>query len=544
MSVSLFFPMEVMSAIFFWVRKQLCGIISSSVTVPDFSANQLVFVAIAVSVIVVLYRRRYHHGSGGGCSSVAGGDLSSIPGPWSLPIVGSLAFFRPRWFRTLSDIRRRYGDVYRLRIGSRDAVVICGKRAVDGALLGQSKAFAGRPDFYTFRLASQGKSMCFGSYSTEWTLHRRLADRVMKFMATSDEFVENCLRPEAIRLREVFLDHADRETGFDPDVHLLWSVAHVQYGLCYGDGRRDGDSFRDMIASTVRLIGCHNRGNAFDFFPWLRFVLGSQRTTLRRICDRMVAITTDQHAAHRLSFEEGRIRDALDALIQFGVREDCGLDEARVALTVQEFIGAGLDIVHAALHWTVLYVAIYSDVQKNIQDEIARTVGQDDQISREHVQRMPYTMAAVSEVLRHSSVVPLALPHSATRDAYLDGHLIPSGSFVLVNLYSVNHDEEFWTRPEVFDPERFLERTDEEEVRYRGDLGRDSMFGVGRRRCVGSDVSRLEMGLFLAVVLQRCNVSLSPASSVDRDSLLAEPRLGMILRPKPFSICVQRRSSL
>lgn len=464
------------------------------------------------------------------------GPLSSIPGPWSVPVLGSIGFFlRGNWFRTMADMRQKYGDIYRLQIGSRPVIVLCGRRAVEGALVGgQSRVFAGRPGLHSFRLASEGKSMSFNGYSEEWKVHRRLADRVARAMYTNKSFVQSCLSVEAQHLRDMFLVQADRGTPYNPDEDLLWSVAHVQYSLCYGNSHQD-DSFQDMVTNTIRLIGCHNKGNLVDFFPWAGRLLRFQEEALGRICDKMLSITKEKHSEHQRSFTKGRIRDILDALLEFGVNGESRLDETKIVLTVQEFIGAGLDIVHAAVHWTVLYAARYEEIQRKIQTEIRDVIGAERTPTRHDISRMPFTMAFIAEVLRHSSVVPLALPHSTTKDTYLDGHFVPADTFVLVNLQSVNHDENTWSRPEIFQPERFLETQPDGTLRFRGC---ESAFGFGLRRCVGAELSRLEIFLYLTTLLQSCRISLAPGTT-ERD--LDEPRIGIVLRPKPFSVLVTRR---
>lgn len=466
------------------------------------------------------------------------GPLSSIPGPWTVPVLGSLAFFlRGNWYRTMDELRQKYGDIYRLQIGSRPVIVLHGRRAVEGALVGGlSRVFAGRPDLKSFRLASEGKSMSFNGYSEEWRIHRRLAERVARAMYTNRSFVQSCLSVETQHLRDLFLVQADRGTPYNPDEDLLWSVAHVQYSLCYGNSHRD-DSFEDMITNTIRLIGCHNKGNLVDFFPWAKRLLRFQEEALERICDKMLSITKQKHSEHQRSFTRGRIRDMLDALLEFGVngKNRLGLDEMKIVLTVQEFIGAGLDIVHAALHWTVLYAARHENIQRRIQAEIQDVIGRQRTPTRNDMPRMPFTVAFIAEMLRHSSVVPLALPHSTTKDTYLDGHFVPADTMVLVNLRSVNHDEDTWTRPEVFNPERFLETQSDGTLRFRGG---ESAFGFGWRRCVGAELSRLELFLYLTTLLQSCRITLAPGTP---ESDLDEPRIGIVLRPKPFSILVTRR---
>ncbi|XP_077258583.1 uncharacterized protein LOC143895387 [Temnothorax americanus] len=38
----------------------------------------------------------------------------------------------------------------------------------------------------------------------------------------------------------------------------------------------------------------------------------------------------------------------------------------------------------------------------------------------------------------------------------LESYLVPTGTFLHLNIYGVHRDPNFWSNPEVFDPDRFL----------------------------------------------------------------------------------------
>lgn len=69
---------------------------------------------------------------------------------------------------------------------------------------------------------------------------------------------------------------------------------------------------------------------------------------------------------------------------------------------------------------------------------------------------LPYVEAVLSEIQRISNVAPLAIAHRSTEDAQFRQFVIPKDTIVLVSLYSVNMDKEYWEDPEIFRPERFL----------------------------------------------------------------------------------------
>jgi cytochrome P450 family 6 len=59
-------------------------------------------------------------------------------------------------------------------------------------------------------------------------------------------------------------------------------------------------------------------------------------------------------------------------------------------------------------------------------------------------------------------------------------HVIPKGATVWIPMIGVHFDEEFWTNPEKFDPERFTP----EEIANRPNYTY-LPFGDGPRNCIG-----------------------------------------------------------
>lgn len=175
-------------------------------------------------------------------------------------------------------------------------------------------------------------------------------------------------------------------------------------------------------------------------------------------------------------------------------------------------------------------------MQARLQLEVDKVVDRSRLPSIEDQQDLPYVMAFIYEVMRFTSFVPLTIPHSTTVDTSIMGYSIPKNTVVFVNQRSINHDPALWVRPETFDPQRFLSQD--------GELNKDLVssvliFSQGKRRCIGEELSKLQLFLFTTLLAHQCHITVDPARPVKLDF-----NYGLTLKPHAYSIAVTLRDDL
>ena len=83
-------------------------------------------------------------------------------------------------------------------------------------------------------------------------------------------------------------------------------------------------------------------------------------------------------------------------------------------------------------------------------------------------------------------------------------YTVPKGARVLVNVWAMGQDEDIWSEPEKFMPERFLDRA----VDIRGGDFELIPFGSGRRICPGMTLAIRMVHSILASLLNQNRWSL------------------------------------
>uniref|UniRef100_G3PCA9 Cytochrome P450 1A n=1 Tax=Gasterosteus aculeatus TaxID=69293 RepID=G3PCA9_GASAC len=476
------------------------------------------------------------------------------PGPTPWPLVGNLLQMGDQIHLSLTRLRLQYGDVFKMRLGSLTVVVLSGHNTIRQALVRQGEAFAGRPDLFTFSAVANGTSMTFSEkYGPAWMLHKKLCKNALRSFSRAEPresgatcLLEEHVCAEAAEMVEVMYEQAAAERemghkvmGIDPVVPVVTSVANVVCALCFGKRYDYNDKeFLTIVHINNEVLRIFAAGNMADFFPVFRYFPSPSLRKMVQHIQRMNGFMERSIEEHINTFDKNYIRDITDALIALcedrEENQDTSLlSKSQIIHTVVDIFGAGFDTIIAGLQWSLLYLIKYPDIQDRIHQEIDDHIGIARLPMFSDKPKMPFTEAFMYEVFRHASYVPFTIPHCTTRNITLNGYFIPKDTCVFINQYQVNHDLDLWGDPDRFRPARFL-----------GSLGllnkelteKVLIFGVGKRRCLGDGLARLEMFVFLTTLLHRTRIENVPGQQLDLST-----DFGLTMKPRPYRITISSR---
>ena len=81
----------------------------------------------------------------------------------------------------------------------------------------------------------------------------------------------------------------------------------------------------------------------------------------------------------------------------------------------------------------------YQEVQEKVYREIQDVIGDRTPVYGDK-SNMPYVEAVILESMRYGTNTPIGIPHMTSEDAELNGYLIPKGTLVIPNIWSISHD--------------------------------------------------------------------------------------------------------
>ncbi|XP_045905971.1 cytochrome P450 2J4-like [Micropterus dolomieu] len=236
---------------------------------------------------------------------------------------------------------------------------------------------------------------------------------------------------------------------------------------------------------------------------------------------------------HRESLDPPSLRHYIDCfLTEMGEAsdKDSGFDLKNLSVCTLVLFGAGTETTTTTLHWGLLFMMYYPDIQERVQAEIESVVGSSRLPSVTDRENMPYTDAVIHEIQRMGNIVPLNLVHMTNKDTMLDKYTIPK----ITNNYpyelnSVLHDESLWETPHTFNPQHFL---DQDGKFFSWLVSRQLNEMVCKHVCLREQLARMELFLFFTSLLQRFSFS---ACAGEQPSL--EYNLGATGCPKMYEVC-------
>uniref|UniRef100_A0ACD5WVA8 Uncharacterized protein n=1 Tax=Avena sativa TaxID=4498 RepID=A0ACD5WVA8_AVESA len=429
------------------------------------------------------------------------------PGPWNLPLLGSLhhvllSRYRDQPHRALRELSGRHGPLMLLRLGVVPALVVSSAEGAREVLKTQDTAFASRHLSPTMEIFTRGgQDIFFAPYDDLWRQLRRICvlelfstRRVMSFSRIREEEVATLLRSVA------------DQAGADADVEIGALTSRIITDMVtrstIGGRCLRRDEFLHEVSKSVKLSAGFNLADLYPSSKLARWLSGGLRDAercyrnMRAIMDDIIQERAQATADADVESEE----DLLGVLLRLH-REGGPLTIDIITTVIVEVLGAGGEASWATLEWAMSELMRNPRVLHKAQAEV-RGMFQGRRQCRladgDVLGRLSYLQLVIKETLRLHPPVPFLLPRQCREPCQLMGYPVPEGTKVLVNAWALGRDAAYWERAEEFEPERF----EAAAMDYKGATNFEYIpFGGGKRMCPGVALSMANMELLLASLL-------------------------------------------
>ncbi|XP_072046944.1 cytochrome P450 2U1-like [Amphiura filiformis] len=400
------------------------------------------------------------------------------PGPWCLPLLGSLPYLLLATYRSSPTARdphrlfelisRKYGTIFSLNVFGKVIVVLNTYEAVKEAF--QNRLLNDRPPS---PILPDGVIFASGD---SWKEQRRFSLVTLRGFGQS---LEDQISTET----KVLLDEFKRQKHepFDPHRLLGNALSNVICSVIFGHRYEYTDEdFKELLALLSEEVEFSAGGGIIIFFPSTRYLL----------------------------------------------------PKLFKAMEENNLFAAGSETTATTLRWAILYMMAYPDIHRRVQQEIDIVVGRDRLPKLSDIPNLPYTGATLLELQRIVTITPSGIVHFAADDTILNGFSIPKGTFLISNLWAVHHDPNVWEEPAQFNPSRFLDSSG--NLLHRPEL---IPFSTGRRICLGENLAKVTLSLFFTHVMHQFTFT----KPTDSSEISFEGISGGTFQPKPFKVVATLR---
>ncbi|KAJ7626977.1 cytochrome P450 [Roridomyces roridus] len=456
------------------------------------------------------------------------------PGPSGLPVIGNVLDMPSvaEW-RTFAEWGRKYGRMCSVTLLGQPIVILNSVSALEEMDTTKGSVFSTRPRLpMAGELVGYDQTLVLIAHGPRFRTYRKYFARLLGTPAVLRPYVSLIEAENQKLMKRLLLNPSSK--AIDGYLRKLTGaiILRITYGI---EVQEQDDPFVSLIEKANDNFNVATSPGAFlvDVFPALLYIpelLAPFKRTARAWARDTQRMVEEPYGFVRRQMAAGSAPVSFVSSLLEDEEKMSPEDVRDVKYTAASLYGGGADTTAASLYAFFLAMVRSPEVQRRGQAEIDALLHGARLPRVADRNQLPYVSAMVTELLRWHSVAPLGVPHAAMEDAVVDGYLIPKGTIIIGNLWSMMNNPEVYPQPATFDPTRYLTSPPQPDPR-------SACFGFGRRVCPGRELA--EASLFMCVAMTLSVFDILPAEG---PLPVHENTQGTISHTKPFDCVVKPRS--
>ncbi|XP_015434777.1 PREDICTED: probable cytochrome P450 6a13 [Dufourea novaeangliae] len=195
--------------------------------------------------------------------------------------------------------------------------------------------------------------------------------------------------------------------------------------------------------------------------------------------------------------------------------ENIKLTDSLLSAQALVFFLAGFETSSTTMSHSLYELAMNNDIQDKLRNEIRENFAQHGEtLTYERVKQMKYLDWVFRETLRKYPIVPVLMRKVCANYTFKGTNsTIPKGTKIWIPVYGIHLNPEIFSKPEVFDPERFTK----DAVSARHPMSYLA-FGEGPRNCVGARFAFYQSKVGLISILRKYRVDVCEKTTIPYES--------------------------
>ncbi|CAN1746441.1 Premnaspirodiene oxygenase [Linum perenne] len=467
------------------------------------------FYSAVIILIVVAWKRRSSKSKVNATSDIYYNNLPPSP-PWKLPVIGHMLHLlgSPPHHR-LRDLAKTYGPhLMFLQLGETRNVVVSSAESAREVMKTHDLNFANRPVMLAGTVIVYDSSdVALAPYGAYWRQLKKIctvellsSKRVQSFRYVREE--------EVSRYVDRILSSTSAGCVVDLTKETRMYTSTVIARSAFGEKCGEAEEFMCHLKDAMVLTGGFNVNDMFPSMTWLHVLFGfrSRMEKVSRGLDKILAGIINEHKRRRRRGHDDDVEergDFVDILLKIqenGELEIPLTDDNIKAITLDMFTG-GSDTTSSTIDWAMSEMLRNPRVLNKAQEEVRQHPhlfnASKNIVEEANIGELKYLKLVIKEALRLHPPVAMLVPRENVERCEINGYTIPAKTKVIVNAWAIGRDPKYWTQPNMFYPERFIDS----DLDYKGLSFEYIPFGAGRRMCPGITFGTTNVELVLANLL-------------------------------------------
>lgn len=397
----------------------------------------------------------------------------------------------------LTSLHTHSGDICQIKAGMQNVIIInhpeYAKHILHTNMINYPK-----DNFYQLAEQIIGQNILTTNDMDFWSKHRKMMAGLFQPQSVQG------MGKEIIEEVERFINTISKTKPLCINIMTTKLTLHVITRLLFSKAITNNqiEQLADLMNYFSNLLIKKRRPFSLPIIPLLNPAFRNSHATFKRLIQSIIQVDDQSNRDDLLT----RLNDYRCPITNKPLSDDELFSESALMLF------AGHETTANALTWLFITLSKYPAIRQQIQDEI-HFVLKNKTLEVEDLEKMPLLQAVIMEVLRLFPSFP-AVPRYSLHDDELDGYTIPAQSMIVVNIAMIQRHPEFWSNPEGFMPERFLNKKLEHKYAFLP-------FINGPRVCIGSNLALLELQIITAMMLQKFTFDLLPGEDISSHFIIS-----------------------
>ncbi|KAB1228273.1 Premnaspirodiene oxygenase [Morella rubra] len=391
--------------------------------------------------------------------------------------------------------------------------------------------FSNRPSTAAVDVLSYDRSgVIFTPYGEYWRQMRKIC--VMEFLSAKRVQPFRSIREEEVgNLIEFISLSGGLPINLTEKIYSLTNC--ITSRAAFGKKCKYEKEFISLIEEIIRVTGGFEVPDLFPSLKFLSLLTGMKAAVQEkhRKSDKILDGIINEHDMEGRTAtsadESSNHEDLIDVLLK--LQKNGGLDynitRNHIKAVTLDFVSAGSETTATTIEWAMSEMLRNPRVMEKAQAEVRRVLDGGRNIDETDIQKLDYLKSVVKETLRFHPPVALIMRNSREK-CEISGYEIPSNMKVIINVWAIGRDPEYWIDAECFRPERFYCSS----VDFKGTNFEFIPFGGGRRICPGISPALASIELALSQLLYHFDWKLP--NEIKPEELEMSESMGLTIKRK------------